>query len=497
MPLMGSNFMNSNLMNNGMKSQIFTANQLPSNFNLQPLYNQSSGNNGNNFQNNVVSQSRGNFSNNVTIPITNEPLLLLNNNMRDNIGKRLGKNPLAAPPQRNNNQNNNSAERHINVNNNVQIQTQNASLYRPSQNLNPQQRLRVNSNHGNNSRNTSIMDTVRNATASFNGNGGQMLRPKLSVANKIELKKPLIAETPTDFVTLNEKPQPIRQKLPIAARLEPKIEPKVEPKIVVNTEAPQLPPPPGTIAVDKIKEVLGINEKLLKKKNEINSLREKMEKLKAAKRKIPESPKKVAQLAASTPAFEKALAKALPKALAKFQTSALISDEPLPDYMKDFAAKYLNNATCAQEASSSASKKSFQEDGHIGWVFSIQEVPSKPAPAPTVAAQKPTPTKPSTKVKITGLSVNTRESAIRKISRPCGMVKNITFEEDAGTGERFATVEFEQVAFAQKFLDTYQQHQLDSCNLTLSFVNWFVLFFLMSSLPTLTLTAQVVVWCSM
>ncbi len=471
---MGSSFMNSNIINTNMnspQSQFFTANQLPSNFNLQQFFNKSSGSNANVFENNTSSQSRGNFSNNVTIPILNEPLLVPNN-MRENIGKRLGRNPHAQQPLLPNNSQN-STERHVNVNNVVQIQTQHQPVERFGQNQKQPQRPM---NPGNNIRKTQIMSPIRNATTSQKSNGsGQGARPMLS---QTELRKPLIAETPIfdALVVEKAKPQPVKQKKPLSARLEPKVEtkvePKVEPTVVVNTETPVQP---GTIAVQKIKEVLGINEELIKKKNEIKSLREKMEKLKAAKRKVPpeETPKK-AVVETLKPAAT-ASTSAPPAS-----TTKVANKVPLPKQTVNTSpTKHL---TCALQ--SKQAQPSPQKERSDGYVFCIQAIPSKPSSQPPATVAQ---TKPSTKVKITGLSVNTRESAIRKISRPCGMVQSISFEEDAATGERFAIVEFEQVAHAQKFLDTCQQQQIDSCLITLSFVNWFVHSFpmtMMMNMPT-------------
>ncbi|KAI2806362.1 hypothetical protein BLOT_008317 [Blomia tropicalis] len=84
----------------------------------------------------------------------------------------------------------------------------------------------------------------------------------------------------------------------------------------------------------------------------------------------------------------------------------------------------------------------------------------------------------SSKVKINGLGAGIRESVIRKLTRPYGMVQSIKIESDpsAANGQRLAIVQFEQQSEATKFMESCQSKMIDCCRINISYTNWFVFF---------------------
>ncbi|OTF82798.1 hypothetical protein BLA29_010554 [Euroglyphus maynei] len=99
-------------------------------------------------------------------------------------------------------------------------------------------------------------------------------------------------------------------------------------------------------------------------------------------------------------------------------------------------------------------------------------------------------TKPSKSIRISGLAIDIRESLLRKITRPYGMVESIVFieQQQQQNETKSAIVNFIQTNDAKKFMDNFlhmdktkltQSLLIQSDKLpTLSFINWFVFNFL-------------------
>lgn len=197
--------------------------------------------------------------------------------------------------------------------------------------------------------------------------------------------------------------------------------------------------------IEQIKEQFGIDEEYMKKMHEIEQYRDQLLKIKAQKRKI---------------------------------TSAIYNNLPTTSIVA------CSTSTTVSTVQPKITTPSSSTTSVAKIVQSIKKDPTATRPGlpldtrPVlfvnhVCVSPLKPEVPTLKVKITGLNPNTRESAIRKICRPFGMLKSIAFITEP-SGTRFAIVHFEQIAESQKFVESCQNQEIDSCFIKLSFTNWFV-----------------------
>lgn len=211
--------------------------------------------------------------------------------------------------------------------------------------------------------------------------------------------------------------------------------------------------PKPDASVDPVKEELGIDEEYMKKLEEQKRLRQEIEKQKAQKRKEWAT---LSTLSASSNQGSAAQSTDAPGA------KRLCTGVAAPNKGQPIGARKQSTETQPANPSPNPSPnlKSAPVLGNKNGA--ITSKPSLPAK--------------SSVVKVSGLSDTVRESAIRKLARPYGMVKSIEFNNHHPPN-RYALVHFEQVLAAQKFVSGCQNQTIDDCcTISLSF-NWFVLTF--------------------
>lgn len=224
------------------------------------------------------------------------------------------------------------------------------------------------------------------------------------------------------------------------------------------------------IELEQLKSELGIDEAYMKKLEEQKQMRQRLAEAKASKRKLFASicdKSATGQLPLKTSMATTILAAKTLLVQANNKVAITITTAKVTEQSEPANVVPPTNKELPQHNTEVVNKTDNTTEDVV-----------KPTPTTTSStAAAVTTTTTSTTVQISGLSEGMRESAIRKLCRPYGMVSSIEFktiDSDGGGGTRRALVRFAEAAQAKRLVDTCPTVTLEDRTLAIQFY-WFVM----------------------